>query len=93
LFALILQIDGTFDGVAPNAKLAFMDLSTGSNGISGLGAVELYTPGYNAGARVHTNSWGGYYSGAGYYYGQDVDSFLFTHSVCVFCCLLLIKTC
>lgn len=74
-----LYTDGQFDGVAPNAKIAFMDLGNEKGRLTSLGVSRLYPPGRSAGARIHTNSWGGYYSGAPYYAGADVDEFLYNN--------------
>ena len=48
-------------------------------------AEELYKPGYLAGARVSSNSWGNPYGGGasgGYYASQDTDLYLFKRPVC-----------
>jgi len=74
-----LYTDGQFDGVAPNAKIAFMDLGNANGRLTSLAADKLYLPGRAAGARIHTNSWGGYYSGAPFYAGESVDDFLYNH--------------
>ena len=71
--------------MAPNAKLSFADLSKGGSGLCIPPVSQLYTPAYNLGARVFSNSWGTYFSGAGYYSGQDIDSYLYkTASVAIF---------
>lgn len=57
-----------------------MDLSTGE-GLCAPSANTLYSVAYNAGARVHSNSWGSYFSGSGYYSGQDVDAYLYANNV------------
>lgn len=72
-----LYTDGQFNGVAPNAKIAFMDLGNANGRLTSLAAENLYLPGRSAGARIHTNSWGGYYSGSPFYAGASVDSFLY----------------
>lgn len=71
-----ISTTGTYDGVAPNAKLAFFDM--GKDGILYYpGVPTTYNPGYKAGARVQSNSWGSMYSGSQYYYGADIDEYLF----------------
>lgn len=70
-----------YDGVAPNAKIAFMDLGTPGSGLSIPASKYLYGDGYNAGARVHTNSWGNYFTGSGYYCTADVDGTLYNNKV------------
>lgn len=73
-----LQTNGQFNGVAPNCKLVVLDLSSnGGEALSVCDATCLYTPGYSAGARLHTNSWGSGFVGNGYYFGADVDLFLY----------------
>lgn len=74
-----MYIDGQFNGVAPNAKIAFFDLSNGDSGLISLPPEKLYAPGRAAGARIHTNSWGGYYSGQPYYAGATMDNYLFNN--------------
>ena len=76
-----MQIDGTYGGVAPSGKLAFMDLSSSGNGIAVPNAAALFGAGYSAGARVFTYSWGSYYNGAGYYAGSGYDTYLFNNMV------------
>lgn len=66
--------------MAPNSKVAFIDLATGHS-VTGLSARELFLPGHNAGARVFSNSWGSFFQGNGYYSANDVDSFLHEHTV------------
>lgn len=71
--------------MAPNAKLSFADLSKGGSGLCIPPVTQLYSPAYNLGARVFSNSWGTYFSGAGYYSGQEIDSYLYkTASVAIF---------
>jgi hypothetical protein len=77
---MILQFLDIYDGVAPNGKVAFIDLAT-DHSITGLSARELILPGYNAGARVFSNSWGSFFQGNGYYAANDVDTFLYEHKV------------
>jgi hypothetical protein len=72
---------GKYDGVAPDGKLVFIDLAKPGTGLCIPAAKELYSPGYNAGARVSSNSWGGYYTGSGYYASQDVDVYLYKRPV------------
>ena len=82
--------------MAPGAKLSFVDLGKPGTGLCVPKAGVLYGPGYRAGSRVGSNSWGGYYSGPGYYSSQDTDGYLHkkmvrtlttlnTHSLAVGC--------
>lgn len=49
-----------YKGVAPGAKLAFFDVgfSTGDLSVPSNFATRLFPPGYTAGARIFSNSWG-----------------------------------
>jgi len=77
--------DGMYDGVAPNAKLSFSDFGKPGTGLCIPNTNQLYGPGYAAGARVHSNSWGSYFSGNGYYAGQPTDAYLYaTQSMAIF---------
>ncbi len=53
--------DGSFAGVAPEADLIFQALLDPDGGLGGLpdDLGDLYRQAYDAGARIHTNSWGG----------------------------------
>jgi hypothetical protein len=77
------KLDGLYDGVAPNARIVFIDLASGDS--AGIGppntAAEFYQPGYDAGVRAHSNSWGGMFSGDGYYANADTDDYLYNHKV------------
>ena len=48
------------DGTAPGAKMAFFDGGDANGGLDFPADIynELFMPAYEAGARVHTNSWG-----------------------------------
>ena len=70
------------DGMAPNAKLIFQDAGSETTGcLDGLSADNylIFQQAYNAGARIHSNSWGG--NTAGVYTGdcQLVDRFIYDH--------------
>lgn len=73
-----LSSAGKYSGVAPLAKIAFLDIATSSG--------SLYIPPVNAqfsalkegNAHVCTNSWGGSFSkSGGYYAGGKLDGYLF----------------
>lgn len=51
---------GSFAGVAPEAGLVFQSLLDANGGLGGLpeDLGDLYRQAYDAGARIHTNSWG-----------------------------------
>ena len=80
LSSTLQSATGRYDGVAPNAKIAFMDLSTDGESIGPPDtAEEQYMPGYQAGARVHSNSWGSAQTTV--YDNADVDLWLYEHPV------------
>ncbi len=75
-----------FDGMAPEAKMYFMDIG-GTTLLNGVDAFpdlnDLYQPAYagNAagGARVSSHSWGGAVSGAYTLHAMTTDQFLWNH--------------
>mmetsp|Transcript_2136 Transcript_2136/g.2938 ORF Transcript_2136/g.2938 Transcript_2136/m.2938 type:complete len:122 (-) Transcript_2136:317-682(-) len=85
LDALMAQISQQviYDGVAPNGKIAFADVGNGGGGVMVPGPdTMLYGASYSAGARIHTNSWGSYFSGSQYYVGNSIDGYLYRNMVC-----------
>lgn len=70
------------DGMAPNAKLIFQDVGSETTGcLDGLATDNnlIFQQAYNAGARIHSNSWGG--AGTSEYSSdaQLVDRFIYNH--------------
>ncbi len=77
-----LSVNGEFEnmhGMARDAKIAFYDLGvTESSTLKVPALADLFQSAYQAGARVHTNSWGtigGMYGPLSY----DVDDYLYHH--------------
>lgn len=70
-----------YDGVAYNAKLAFIDCGVPGSGLYIPGAQVLYSAGHSAGARVHTNSWGTSHLSTVYYSSADTDQYLYDNTV------------
>jgi len=70
--------DGFVDGIAYNAQIAFFDIGKDDPSASLLvpGASTLLNPGYNAGARVHSASWG---SSSDFYTNMDRDFDKYLH--------------
>ncbi|MEJ2367598.1 MAG: S8 family serine peptidase [Acidobacteriota bacterium] len=70
------------DGMAPNAKIIFQDAGSETSGcLDGLATdlSEIFQQAYNAGARIHSNSWGSDTAGV---YTSDcltVDRFVYRH--------------
>lgn len=77
----VIIVEGKFSGVAPGAKLAFMDLAGSSSGLSVPPVNTLYGVPYSAGARIFTNSWGSVAQGFSSYSGYDTDKYLYDHHV------------
>jgi hypothetical protein len=73
--------DGKYGGVAPNAKISVSSFGTPDTGLCIPPIFQVYGPGYNAGSRIHSNSWGAYFTGNGYYSDQDTDRVLFLNPV------------
>jgi hypothetical protein len=69
------------DGMAPNAKLVFQDVGNDTTGcLSGLSdPYNMYLQARNAGARVHSNSYGAPTGGAYTADDASADRFLFDH--------------
>lgn len=69
--------DGAFAGVAPEATLYFQSLLDPRGGLGGLpvSLEDLFEPAYQAGARVHNNSWGAATASAYTVDSNDVDAY------------------
>uniref|UniRef100_A0A7S3JQM5 subtilisin n=1 Tax=Aureoumbra lagunensis TaxID=44058 RepID=A0A7S3JQM5_9STRA len=70
-------IDTSAQGLAPEAKLMAFDFGDDTGALYSPSSLylQMFTPAYDAGARIFSNSWGGGYE----YYGsaQDVDQFMY----------------
>jgi serine protease AprX len=69
---------GDFRGVASKAKLFFQSLLDSQDGLGGLpvSLESLFEPAYQAGARVHNNSWGAATSSSYTVDSMDVDEYV-----------------
>ncbi|MFJ9648341.1 S8 family serine peptidase [Streptomyces sp. NPDC101206] len=69
---------GQIRGAAPEAKLYFQSVmdATGNLGGLPLSLADLFEPAYQAGARVHNNSWGAATESAYTIDSDDVDSYV-----------------
>jgi serine protease AprX len=69
---------GTYHGVAPQATLYFQSLLDKRGGLGGLpvSLTDLFEPAYEAGARVHNNSWGAATESAYTIESTDVDAYV-----------------
>jgi len=75
---------GTYNGMAYKAKLAFADIGGSGDSLSGIPSDlnDLFSPLYNAGARIISNSWGSSSNS----YDDDarmVDIFMWNHKDCL----------
>jgi subtilisin family serine protease len=73
--------NGQLKGVAPKAKLFFQSLLDGSGGLGGLpiDLNVLFDEAYQAGARIHNNSWGADTSSFYTINSEEVDEFVSGH--------------
>ena len=76
-----LNGNGQYSGVAPYAKVAFMDFAKGENGLKVPPVPSLFSPGYSIGSKIWSFSWGSQFSGSQYYTGSDYDTYLYQHPV------------
>lgn len=61
------ESDGRADGIAPDSKIAFFDIGGGRSGFLSTpnDSTDLFSPGLNAGAKIHSASWGSNFNGYG----------------------------
>jgi hypothetical protein len=76
-----LNGQGQYNGVAPYAKVAFMDLATGENGLRVPSVNSLFNPGHSIGSKIWSFSWGSQFSGSQYYTGSDYDTYMYKNMV------------
>jgi outer membrane protein assembly factor BamB len=75
----------TADGMAPQSKLVFQDIGAlDANSDCSLAGIpndlhDLFDQAYNAGARIHSDSWGGGDNGVYDTESQQVDDYMFTN--------------
>ncbi|MCH0541890.1 S8 family serine peptidase [Streptomyces sp. MUM 203J] len=69
---------GAVRGVAPEARLYFQSVMDAGGGLGGLplSLEDLFEPAYQAGARIHNNSWGAPTEAAYTANSDDVDAFV-----------------
>jgi serine protease AprX len=72
---------GPLRGIAPAARLHFQSVLDVNGGLGGLPDTlsELFQPAYDAGVRVHNNSWGAYLQARYDAMALDVDDFVYSH--------------
>jgi hypothetical protein len=83
-FDPFLTAASNYGGHAPGAKIAFFDMEKSSSPNDGLYipspmATYVFQPAYNAGARIHSNSWGSFMNSCD---SDDltIDSFQYAHT-------------
>jgi subtilisin family serine protease len=75
-----LSKGGKYSGVAPGAKIAFLDIASASGALYAPGVSKQYSALQEGGAYVFSNSWGAKFpSSGGYYANAKVDEYLYTH--------------
>ena len=72
---------GANKGIAPKAKLYFQALLDGNGKLGGLPVDlnDLFEPAYQAGVRVHNDSWGALAAGSYRSTSREVDQFVYEH--------------
>lgn len=73
--------NGTVRGIAPEASLFFQSLLDETGGIGGIphDLSELFQEAYEAGARIHNNSWGSATESEYRFNSLEVDEFVYNH--------------
>lgn len=73
--------EGRIRGMAPGAKLFFQSVLDADGGIGGLphDLRELFLEAYNAGVRIHNNSWGSATESEYRFNSLEVDEFIYDH--------------
>lgn len=73
--------NGQYKGMAYKSKLVFQSVLDSQGGLGGLPSdlTQLFNQAYQAGARIHSNSWGSDANGAYDDASRQVDQFIWTH--------------
>jgi serine protease AprX len=79
----VLGSGSTAKGMAPRANLIFQSIMDSSGGLGGLPSdlKDLFSQAYNAGARIHTNSWGAAVNGAYTTDSRQVDEYVWNNDM------------
>jgi subtilisin family serine protease len=77
--------NASFKGMAPSANLVFQSIMDSSGGLGGLPTdlKTLFSQAWNAGARIHTNSWGAPVGGAYTTDSQAVDQYVYQNDMTI----------
>lgn len=76
---------GQIKGMAPNAHLVFQSILDSTGGLGGIPADlnTLFQQAWDAGARIHTNSWGAAVDGAYNSNAQELDEFVWNNDMII----------
>ncbi|MBO9656166.1 MAG: S8 family serine peptidase [Agrobacterium tumefaciens] len=68
-------------GIAPAANIYFQSILDANGGLGGLpdSLIDLLQPAYDAGVRIHNNSWGAYIQSRYDSMALDIDEFVYSH--------------
>jgi serine protease AprX len=77
--------NASFKGMAPSANLVFQSIMDANGGLGGLPSdlKTLFSQAWNAGARIHTNSWGAPVAGAYTTDSQAVDTYVYQNDMTI----------
>ncbi|CAG9606506.1 S8 family serine peptidase [Pseudoneobacillus rhizosphaerae] len=77
--------NASFKGMAPSANLVFQSIMDSNGGLGGLPTdlKTLFSQAWNAGARIHTNSWGAPVGGAYTIDSQAVDQYVYSNDMTI----------
>jgi serine protease AprX len=77
--------NASFKGMAPSANLVFQSIMDANGGLGGLPTdlKTLFSQAWNAGARIHTNSWGAPVNGAYTTDSQAVDQYVYQNDMTI----------
>jgi serine protease AprX len=77
--------NASFKGMAPSASLVFQSIMDANGGLGGLPSnlSDLFSQAYNAGARIHTNSWGAPVNGAYTTDSRTVDQYVYNNDMTI----------
>lgn len=75
--------NGQIKGMAPGAQLVFQSIMNSSGQLAGLDITSLLNQAWDAGARIHSNSWGSQPDGRYTYSSKSVDQFIWDKDMTV----------
>ncbi|MDA8234576.1 MAG: S8 family serine peptidase [Clostridia bacterium] len=75
--------NGQNKGMAPGAQLVFQSIMDSTGALTGPDLRTLFTQAWNAGARIHSNSWGAQPDGRYTYSSREVDRFIWENDMAI----------